>query len=291
MARTITEIHAGITSTLVTELAAIDITINPATWSKANLLRLITYVVAVCQWTIEQLQDAHKTEVNEIIATKKPHSLRWYAEKTKAFQLGFNLVPEHDYYDNTGIDEDVVEASKVVKYASVVRQKRANGRVYLRIKAATTNGADLAKLQTPHLLALTEYINRIADAGVDIEVSSNDAELLRLSMTIYYDPLILGANGSRLDGTDPYPVPNAIRAYLQSLPFNGLFVLAHLVDALQAVEGVEIPHLTSCSMSKRGEFSSVNVEDIPDSGYLRIDDGGLNITYEAHNYSIVEQVQ
>ena len=67
MARTITDIHADLTSTLVTEMAAINITINPATWSKANLLRLITYVVAVCQWTIEQLQDAHKAEVNEII--------------------------------------------------------------------------------------------------------------------------------------------------------------------------------------------------------------------------------
>jgi hypothetical protein len=283
MARTITDIHADITNTLVTEMAAINITINPATWSKANLLRLITYVVAVCQWTIEQLQDIHKAEVNEIIATKKPHSLRWYAEKTKAFQLGFNLVPEQDYYDNTGIADDVIQASKVVKYASVVRQRRPNGRFFLRIKAATTNGAGLAKLDPGHLNALTEYINRIADAGVDVEVTSNDAEQLKLGMTIYYNPLILGANGSRLDGTDPTPVPNAIRAYLQNLPFNGLFVLAHLVDALQAVEGVEIPHLTSCSMSKGAlGFFSVNVEDIPDSGYLSIDTNNLSITYEAH---------
>jgi hypothetical protein len=287
MARTITEIQADITSTLVTELAAVNITINPATWSKANLLRLITYVVAVCQWTIEQLQDTHKAEINELIATKKPHSLRWYAEKTKAFQLGRDLVPEQDYYDNTGMADDVVEASKVVKFAAVVRQKRPNGRIFLRIKAATTNGTDLSKLAPEQLLALTEYINRIADAGVDIEVDSQDAEQLRLGLTIYYNPLILGANGSRLDGTDPSPVPNAIRAYLQNLPFNGLFVLAHLVDALQAVEGVEIPNLTSCSMSK-GElgFFSVDVEDVPDSGYLRIDDDALDITYLSHNQTI-----
>ena len=284
MARTITDIHADITNTLVTEMAAINITINPATWSKVNLLRLITYVVAVCQWTIEQLQDAHKAEVNELIAAKKPHSLRWYAEKTKAFQLGDNLVSEQDYYDNTGISEDDLEAAKVVKYAAVVRQNRPNGRLFLRIKAATTSGTGLTKLETPHLLALTEYINRIADAGVDIEVSSTDAEQLKLDLTIYYNPLILGANGSRLDGTDPSPVPNAIRAYLQNLPFNGLFVLAHLVDALQAVEGVEIPNLTSCSMSKGAlGFFSVNVEDVPDSGYLRIDDTDLSIIYLSHS--------
>lgn len=284
MARTITEIQADITSTLVTELAAIDITINPATWSKANLLRLITYVVAVCQWTIEKLQDAHKAEVNEIIATKKPHSLRWYAEKTKAFQLGFNLVPEQDYYDNTGIDEDVVEASKVVKYTAVVRQKRANGRIFLRIKAATTAGTDLARLDDAHVFALGEYLKRIADAGVDFEVESKDADRLALRLNIFYNPLILGANGSRLDGTDPAPVPNAIRAYLKNLPFNGLFVLVHLVDALQAVEGVEIPQLIECNASYGAlGLTSIDVEYVPDSGYLRIVDADLDIDYIPHS--------
>jgi hypothetical protein len=284
MARTITDIQADITNTLVTEMAAINITINPATWSKANLLRLLTYIVAVCQWTIEQLQDAHKAEVNELIAAKKPHSLRWYAEKAKAFQFGYNLVPEQDYYDNTGVPEDVIENAKVVKFAAVVRQKRANGRVYLRIKAAGTDGTDLAPLDTDQLEALREYFNRIADAGVDIEVDSGVADRLQLKMSIYYNPLILNANGNRLDGTQETPVPNAIRAYLQNLPFNGLFVLTQLVDALQAVEGVEIPHLIACQTSY-AEFppTSVDVEYIPDSGYLRIDKDDLDIDYIPHS--------
>ncbi|OQP45900.1 hypothetical protein A4H97_32175 [Niastella yeongjuensis] len=285
MARKITEIQADITSTLVTEMAAINITINPATWSKANLLRLITYIVAVCQWTIEQLQDAHKAEVNELIATKKPHSLRWYAEKAKAFQFGDNLVPENDYYDNTGIPEDEIENAKVVKFAAVVKQKRANGRIYLRVKVARANGADLAPLDTDQLDALREYFNRIADAGLDIEVDSGVADLLQLKLRIYYNPLILGANGSRLDGTDNIPVPNAIRTYLQNLPFNGLFVLAQLVDALQAIEGVEIPHVLTCQTSY-AQFppTSVDVEYVPDSGYLRIDEDSLkNIEYIAHS--------
>lgn len=284
MARTITEIHADITGTLVNEFAAIDITINPATWSRVNLLRLITYIVAVCQWTIEQLQDAHKAEVNELIAAKKPHSLRWYAEKAKAFQLGRNLVPEQDYYDNTGISDEDIEASKLVKFAAVVRQKRANGRVYLRIKAATTTGNDLSPLSVEQVKSLREYFDRIADAGVDIEVDSQEADRLQLKLDVYYNPLILGTNGSRLDGTDGAPVPNAIRAYLKNLPFNGLFVLAHLVDALQAVEGVEIPHLTECQTSYGAfEPDSVDVEYVPDSGYLRIDDADLSIRYIAHS--------
>jgi hypothetical protein len=283
MARTITEIQTEIINTLVTEMAAVNITINPATWSKTNLLRLITYIVALCQWTVEQIQDVHKAEINELIAQKKPHSLRWYAEKAKAFQIGHNLVAEHDYYDNTGISDDDVETSKIVKHAAVVRQRRLNNRVYLRIKVATSSGSDLAPLQEAQLIPLQEYFDRIADAGVDFEISSSQPDRLILSLRVYYNPLILGKNGSRLDGTDNAPVPNAIRTYLQNLPFNGLFVLAHLVDALQAVDGVEIPHLTSCTASYGNVSTAVAVEYVPDSGYLRIDDADLNIEYIAHS--------
>ena len=285
MARTIAEIQTDLTTTLVNEMASIDVTINPATWSKTNLLRLITYVVAVCQWTIEQLQDIHKAEVNDLIAQKKPHSLRWYAEKAKAFQFGYNLVADEDFYDNTGLADDVLEASKVVKYAAVVRQRRPNGRVFLRIKVAAANGTNLSPLTEEQLKALREYFDRIADAGVDIEIDSLPADRLKLRLQIYYNPLILGANGNRLDGTEDKPVPNAIRNYLQNLPFNGLFVLAQLTDALQAVEGVEIPHLLECYTSYGNlPLTSVDVEYVPDSGYLVIDEDDLkNIIYLPHS--------
>ncbi len=285
MARTIAEIQTDLTTTLVNEMASIEITINPATWSKTNLLRLITYVVAVCQWTIEQLQDIHKTEVNDLIAQKKPHSLRWYAEKAKAFQFGYNLAADEDFYDNTGLPDDIIEVSKIVKYAAVVRQRRPNGRVFLRIKVATTNGANLSPLTEEQLKALREYFDRIADAGVDIEIDSLPADRLKLRLQIYYNPLILGANGNRLDGTEDTPVPNAIRNYLQNLPFNGLFVLAQLTDALQAVEGVEIPHLLECYTSYGNlPLTSVDVEYVPDSGYLAIDEDDLkNIIYLPHS--------
>lgn len=284
MARTIAEIQAQAVETLVTELQAIGIVINPVTWSRTNLYRLLTYVFAVCVWTVEQLFDIHKAEINEEISLKKPHSLRWYVEKAKAFQFGYNLVSENDFYDNTGLTDDQVEASKVVKYAAAVRQKRNNGRIYLRIKVATIDGADLAPLTAAQLNALREYFDRIADAGVDIEVDSLPADRLKMRLKIFYNPLIIGANGSRLDGTDNSPVPNAIRNYLMNLPFNGLFVTAHQVDALQAVEGVEIPHVVEASATFGAlPLSSVDVEYLPDSGYLRIDDADLEIEYIPHS--------
>lgn len=285
MARTIKVIQQQAIDTMVTEFAAIDITIDPATWSKTNLLRLLTYVFAVCAWALENLFDTHKAEVSEEISAKKPHSLRWYAEKAKAFQYGYNLVTEQDYYDNTNLTDDEIEASQIVKYAAVVRQRRANSRIYLRIKVATTNGNDLAPLSNVQLSALQEYFNRIADAGVDLEITSGPADYLKLGLKIFYNPLLLTAEGSRIDGTSGTPVPDAIREYLKNLPFNGLYVLAHQVDALQAVEGVVIPHITEASATYGSLLTSVDVEYIPDSGYLRVDDIELehSIEYLPHS--------
>jgi hypothetical protein len=284
MARTIKVIQQQAIDTMVAELSTIDITIDPATWSKTNMLRLLTYVFAVCAWALENLFDTHKTEVTEEISAKKPHSLRWYAEKAKAFQYGYNLVTEQDYYDNTNLTDDEIEGSQIVKYAAVVRQRRANGRIYLRIKVATISGNDLVPLIDAQLSALREYFDRISDAGVDLEITSGPADRLKLGLKIYYNPLLLTAGGSRIDGTSSTPVPDAIRDYLQSLPFNGLYVLAHQVDALQAVDGVVIPHIIEASATYGViPLTSVDVEYLPDSGYLRIDDLDLSIEYLPHS--------
>jgi hypothetical protein len=103
--------------------------------SKTSIWRLFTYVVAVSLFALENLFDLFSTDVNEIIAAKNPHTLRWYAEKSKAFQYGYNLPADTDLYDNTGIADSIIEDSKIIAHAAVVEQERG-----LRIKVAKNNG-------------------------------------------------------------------------------------------------------------------------------------------------------
>src|SRR5438128_8747559 len=138
MARTIAEIQTQIINQVQADpVLAAELTST----SKVAIWRLWTYVVAVCFWTLEKSFDAFRIETDEKLAALKPHSLRWYALKAKAFQYGYDLVLESDYYDNTGIEESDIEASKVVAYAAVVEQIRG-----LRIKVAKDSGADLEPL-------------------------------------------------------------------------------------------------------------------------------------------------
>lgn len=272
MARSITTIQNNIIAGV-----AANATLAPllTSTSRVAIWRLLALVVATAIWTLETLFDIHVADVNESISKLKPHSLRWYAEKATSFQFGYNLVADADYYDNTGIDETTIEESKVVAYAAVVEQDRG-----LRIKVARDTG-DLAALTAPQLEAFEEYMKRIKDAGVRLNITSTAADELRLTLEIYYDPLVLNSTGGRLDGTVSEPVQDAVKEYLKNLPFNGVFVLQSLIDVLQLVDGVKIAHLTG-AQARYGllPFQSFGVKYLPDAGYLRLTNpGDLTITF------------
>jgi hypothetical protein len=166
-----------------------------------------------------------------------------------------------------------------VAYAAVVEAERG-----LRIKVAKDNGTDLERLHpTEEMPAFTAYMNRVKDAGVKLLITSTAADELKLSLEVYYDPLILDSTGSRLDGSDNKPVQKAVRNYLRNLPFNGIFVLAYLVDVLQQVPGVVVPHVLAANARFASlPFTSFGVQYQPDSGYLRlINEGDLTITWIA----------
>jgi len=244
--------------------------------SKVAIHRLFTRIVASCIWTVEVLFDTLKAEINDIIALMKPHTLRWYAKKAKDFQFGFSLPLDSDTYDNTGFTDDDVAAGKIVVYSAVTEGEDGK----LRIKVAT-QGADIQPLTGPQLAPFTEYVGRYKDAGVRVQIDSLPADKLKMGLKIYYDPLILNSDGQRIDGADNQPVQNAVKDYLKNLPFNGIFVLAFMTDALRKVEGVVIPHIASCQTAFGAlPFTSVDVKYLPDAGYLRFQvDGDLTIEF------------
>lgn len=274
MARSINEIFTD----KMNKLAA-DATLGPLLTSKSKVAvyRLILYLSAVQDWTLENLHDIFKREVAETIANMKPHSLQWYAVKAKAFQYGYNLVAETDYYDNTGISDDDIEDSKVVDYAAVVEQE-IDSRLRLRVKVATDNGVDLGPLNADQLTAFTAYMHRLKDAGVKLNITSTNADSLKLSLRIKYNPLVLNAAGGRIDGTIATPIPDAIKVHLKNLPFNGVFSVARLVDAIQGVEGVEDVKVDLVQRKYAAlDWSTIDIDYTPDSGYLRIADTDLTI--------------
>ena len=252
-------------------LAGLDTDSSTSVWG------LMMYVIATAMSSLEKLFDLFKQQVIDIINSLRPGTPRWYVYMVKKFQYGFDLVPEQDYYDNTGIPAADIAASKIIAYAAFVEEP------FVRMKLAKLNGNDLTKLTDPERLAVTAYVKRYKYAGVDLKyetITSTDADELRLVMRIKYNPLVLNGTGARIDGTNPHPVKDAVKTYLQNLDFNGRFSIQKLVDQIQQVPGVDDLVMDSVQ-SKYGAlpFTSFTMQVTPDSGYFIIQDANLLITY------------
>ncbi|KAK6033562.1 tape measure domain protein [Ostertagia ostertagi] len=245
-----------------------------ATW------KIIFYACAFCINMAQQLFDLFRIETDDKISRLKPHSARWFAEKAKAFQYGFNLVAEADYYNNTGLTEAQIIASQVVAYAAVVEQQRG-----IRIKVARLVNNELAALTVPQLDAFTAYMEQIKPAGIKLLITTGPADDLKSKLRVYYNPLVLLATGGRIDGTDSEPVQNALKTYLKNLPFNGLFVPMLAVDAMQKVDGVEIIK-DEYWQARYGAlpYNGIDYEYNPDAGFLRRIDFTQNGGFPATQY-------
>ena len=276
MARTIAEIKQSIVDAknADTNLSALNSTSAVADWN------LWAYIVAVCQWTMEKLFDAHVAEVQAILATQKPHTLQWYVTMAKAFQYGDALPADSDQYDNTGNTADEIAIKQVVNFASATEVGAG-----LRIKAATLSGSTLVPLSADQLTAFTAYMNLVKDAGVRLTVTSGPADRFVTTIKVYYDPLVLNASGQRLDGTNNTPVQQAITNFLDSLPFNGVFILNSYIAALQAVDGVVIAEVDEAQATYGTglPFYDINPQYRPDAGYMAIDlNADLTINFYAY---------
>ena len=240
------------------------------------------FIVATCNWLSFQFFGQHKIDITNILKENRAHRPNWYATMAKNFQYGHKLVADTDYYDNTGLTEAQIEASRIVKFAAAVEPKDKSI-TYLKI--ATEQNGVKQPLNNNQLIAFKSYlIDEIPDAGVRLEIINAPADQMRLEIDIYYDAMILDSEGQMLDGGSSQPIQDAIRNYLSNLPFNGLYTNQSLIDVLQKVSGVEQAELISAA-SKYGtytEFRPINARIMPHAGYYMITDNNLILNFITH---------
>ncbi len=278
MARTIETIYADLI-----EKKEVDINLDVlSSTSKTAIWKLWLYILAYATNLLETLFDTHQAEVNGIITTLKPHTARWYRQKALSFQYGFDLIEDTDVFNNTGFSEEQIEASKIIKYAAVT-EAVSESRLIIKIATEDADGK-LAPILPAQNAAFVPYMEEIKDAGVKITVINYLPDILRIQLQIYYDPLVLNAQGISI-ATGKEPVKEALREYMKELPFNGELILVSLIDKLQKTEGVKIPHLVTAQTkwinddgTTYGDWENIAVRKIPISGYFDIENFNL-ITY------------
>jgi hypothetical protein len=144
----------------------------------------------------------------------------------------------------------------------------------VRIKAAKVVSDVVTPLSSPELGAFNAYVNKILPVGTFVSVTSAAADDLKVYADVYFDPLVIAADGSLLTDAAVFPVEDAINEYITNLPFNGDFNLNALINAVQLMDGVVDIVLTSVS-ARYGAlaYSTITHNYVPDAGYLNIASG------------------
>lgn len=294
MARTIEEIKDGMTAAFIKQPHVVSTygldgkKSFAECFSAAGIENILFYVFAFAVWTLEKLFDMHSREVEERIERLEPHTLRWYVTKAKNYMQGRKLVQDCDYYDTSGMTEAQIAEARVVKYAVATE---SNTVVYIKVAREHPETGNPAKLTEAQLAGLTSYINEIKDAGVSVELRNEPADMMQISLMIYYDPTLLHidghGNGISADGSEP--VRQAVKGVIENLPFNGMFRKSDLLAALQSLECVEVADIKRVLAKPRNadRWEEVVGYNRPYSGYYAID----SLTVEYKPYQSAEDVQ
>ena len=253
-----------------------------ATFSLVSLENILFDIIAFSVFVHEQMFDHHKKEVDQIIFEQKSGRLPWYRTMALAFQYGYDLVTDHDYYDNTWLSSEQIATAKIVKYAAV-GESDTESRVIIKI-AGEVAGV-LTPIEPAQKASFDAYMKEVKYPG-KLTVINYLPDRLYLGIEIKYDALVLDNNGmSILNGNSP--VNDAIAEYMKELPFDGELRLSALIDKLQAVPGVKDATIRLAQTSwidpesnGYGELQNIDVATIPVSGYFQV------VTYDNITYVV-----
>ena len=214
-------------------------------FSAVSLESILFGIFATCAWVLESLMAKHKVEVEQMTSRAIVASVEWYHQQALKFQRGDRLVfnPETMGY---GYASD--EPSKqIVKYAAV---RDVGNSVHVLVSGDKDQRP--VKLSSDDLKLFENYMNRIKIAGVVLSIRSLDADIVRIMAQCTIDPLVISRNGQRIDDGS-YPVVEAIDAYLRGIVYGGTLNKTKLVDAIQAVPGVNDVVLERVECSSEGK--------------------------------------
>lgn len=227
MARKVEEINAYIVATLVTNFAAIGITIDPTQWSKRNLLRAVCYTFATGQALLEQLQDVFLVRVEAVADRAPAASPNWIQDKMFKFQYSATdpqiiaLVDTAPQYPELRPDLRIITACSVTSSVSNEEQ----------IKVA--RGNPFVPLDAPQISAAQGYINTIGIAGINYVVVSLDSDKMYIAADIFYQGQYAAVIQAR--------VIQAILdwfTFLATNRFNGAAEMSELEGIIAGVAGV-----------------------------------------------------
>jgi hypothetical protein len=230
MARTVAQIKQSMLDAKNADptLSALTSTSQTAKWN------LYYFIVASCIAIFEQLQDLFKTDLEAIASTAAPSTPQWTRNKVLKYQKGD--VAQLNTTTFTIEYPTINTANQILTRCAVIT---APNRTVL-IKVAKSDPP--VPVSVGELAELQSYIETFNPAGIAFTLINENSDKMEVAATIYYN-----GQYSAVISTN---VVAALNNYMATLPFNGVISTQAVVDAIQAVEGVNSVSLTRILVRK-----------------------------------------
>lgn len=233
MARGIEEIKTEIKTEIRTHTELDNFLFPEDSGSAVSVFNLIIDAVAIAIATFEQVADALQAVIQGIADAAPSGNARWVRNQILNFQYT-DTITLTDFVPSYAVEDD---SKKIVTQCSV--KDSAPGTI--DIKVAKGSSAPFSPLITAEMDALKDYYfgtsttEGIGFAGVYANFISLDPDRIRIEADIYFQ-------GENVEATVKANVITAIDEFLASFSdeaFDGTLYVIRLVDAIQAVAGVE----------------------------------------------------
>lgn len=274
MARTTEEIKLQMTdaflasSTLRNAYGIAEGTAWSTAFSAVSIENILLFIVAATIHVVERIFDQFKVDVDEKVENAIVASVPWYHAKALEYQHGDQLVLNPDTYGYGYAEVD--ETKQVVKYCAV----RDMG-TSVRVLVSGDNGGSPVAFDASVMTPFTAYMDKIKLAGVVLNCASYASDHVKIHAAITVDAMVINSNGTLVADGVTKPVEAAITNYLRNILYGGTFNKTKLVDAIQAVEGVEDVELTLVEVRADSE---ANYTTLTGNNYV-----GVSGSYVADN--------
>ncbi len=223
----------------------------------------------------------HEQIVEKNAENSRPQNLPNFIATVLNFHDGLDLVFKNGQfqYDLTNVLD--ATARKIIARCAVLESNDEE----IVVKIAVENNGNLEPATQPQADRILAYLKKMKVPGIPVRLINQSADLLKIDLTVYVNPLIIDTVTGKLLNTSEniFPAKKAGLDYLASLTkfeLNGIFVKQHYGIALEQSEGIELVEINSCKWKYAAfPFQEIDKWIVAESGYFKLTEANLTINY------------
>ena len=244
---------------------------NADSKSYVSIWRRWVWVFAFALWLHEKI-------VLRNAENSRPQNQPNFKETVLNFRDGLELVWKNYQWQYDLTDVPDADARKIIGRCAVLEPDDGD----IVVKIAVKDSGEWGPASDEQEARILAYLKKMKVPGVTVRLINQPADLLKVVLTVYVNPLEIDLETGRLLSApdEIYPVLDAIESYLGNLEFNGTFVKDFFKAQIRAAAGVKLAKINSMQWKYQGfPYTDFDEWQLPESGHFRLPLEDLTIIY------------